>query len=104
MGKEKLSVANVIKALALINIQDIFKFMITATDDEIIDRYGSEETAINIAEKYLQIATKAEFLELPLQGWSMKYSMPIKDSDERAEHEATFYDVKDETSVTKKDE
>ena len=37
--KEALSVANDIAALALINIQDIFRFVLTAKDDEIEERY-----------------------------------------------------------------
>ena len=38
MSKEQLSVGNSIKALALINIQDIFRFTITAKDEEIRER------------------------------------------------------------------
>ena len=51
MSKEQLSVGNSIKALALINIQDIFRFTITAKDEEIRERYGSEESAVCVAEK-----------------------------------------------------
>ena len=90
--KEHLSVGNNIKALALINIQDIFRFTITASDEEIIDRYGTEERALSVAEKYLDIALKAEILEHPLKGWSMKYTMPVKGSDERIDYTAYFYD------------
>ena len=92
MSKEQLSVGNNIKALALINIQDIFRFTITATDEEIIDRYGTEERALSVAEKYLDIALRAEMLEYPLKGWSMKYTMPEKGSDKRKEFVAYFYD------------
>ena len=92
--KETLSVANEIAALALINIQDIFFFVLTAKDEEIEERYGSERIAIEIAEKYLEIATKASLLEYHVSGWSMKYSQPIKDSDDRIEKTARFYDVK----------
>ena len=56
MSKEQLSVGNDIRALALINIRDIFQFTITAKDQEIIDRYGSEEVAVSVAEQYLDIA------------------------------------------------
>ena len=96
MDKKKatLSVANDIAALALINIQDIFYFVLTAKDDEIEERYGTERTAIDIAERYLEIALKAPLLEQRLSGWSMKYSQPIKDSDDRREYVARFYDVK----------
>lgn len=90
--KEQLSVANDIKGLALINIQDIFRFTITATDEEIEDRYGSEAKAIQVAEKYLDIAMRVEILEYSLKGWSMKYSVPIKGKDERIEKESYFYD------------
>lgn len=90
--KEQLSVANDIKGLALVNIQDIFRFTITATDKEIEDRYGSEAKAIQVAEKYLDIATKCSVLEYGLRGWSMKYSVPIKGKSERIEKEAYFYD------------
>ena len=81
MSKEQLSVGNSIKALALINIEDIFRFTITAKDEEIKERYGSEESAVCVAEKYLDIALKVGMLE-----------MPIKDSDERADYTAYFYD------------
>lgn len=91
-GKQYLSVGNDILALALINIQDIFKFTLTAKDSEIEDRYGSEECAVRVAEKYLNIARDAIWLEKQISGWSMKYSMPIKDSDERVEKIARFYD------------
>lgn len=92
MSKEHLSVGNDIRALALINIQDIFQFVLTAKDEEIIDRYGTEERALSVAEKYLDIALKAEILEYPLKGWSMKYTMPEKGSDKRKEFVAHFYD------------
>ena len=92
MSKEQLSVGNDIRALALINIQDIFQFVLTAKDEEIIDRYGTEERALSVAEKYLDIALKAEMLEYPLKGWSMKYTMPEKGSDKRKEFVAHFYD------------
>lgn len=92
MSKEQLSVGNDIRALALINIQDIFQFVLTAKDEEIIDRYGTEERALSVAEKYLDIALKAEILEYPLKGWSMKYTMPEKGSDKRKEFVAHFYD------------
>ena len=92
MSKEQLSVGNDIRALALINIQDIFRFTITARDEEIRERYGSEESAVCVAEKYLDIALKASILEQPLKGWSMKYTMPEKGSDKRKEFVAHFYD------------
>lgn len=95
MNKVKMSVANSIKALALININDIFRFTITATDDEIRERYSSEEDAVNVAEKYLDIALKAGMLEMPIKGWSMTYTMPEKDSDKRNEYKAYFYDVEE---------
>ena len=91
MNKEQLSIGNSIKALALINIQDIFRFTLTAKDAEIKERYGSEESAVCVAEKYLDIALKASILENALAGWSMNYTMPIKDSDERANYTAYFY-------------
>lgn len=91
MSKEQLSVGNNIKALALINIQDIFSFTITAKDEEIRERYGSEESAVCVAEKYLDIALKTGMLEHALAGWNMNYTMPIKDSDERADYTAYFY-------------
>ena len=92
MSKEQISVGNNIKALALINIQDIFRFTITARDEEIRERYGSEEEAVRVAEMYLEIALKAGMLEHALAGWNMNYPMPIKDSDERADYTAYFYD------------
>ena len=92
MSKEQLSVGNSIKALALINIQDIFRFTITAKDEEIRERYGSEESAVCVAEKYLDIALKTGMLEHAIAGWNMNYTMPIKDSDERADYTAYFYD------------
>ena len=90
--EHQLSVAKNIKGLALINIEDIFEFTITATDREIEDRYGSEAKAIEVAEKYLDIAMRVEVLEYDLKGWSMKYSVPIKGKDERIEKESYFYD------------
>lgn len=92
---KQLSVAKDIEALALINIQDIFRFTITATDEEIEDRYGSEARAIEVAEKYLEIAMRASVLEYDLKGWSMKYSVPIKGKNERIEKTAYFYDMAD---------
>lgn len=92
---EQLSVAKDIKALALINIQDIFRFTITATDKEIEDRYGSEARAIEVAEKYLEIAMRTSVLEYDLKGWSVTYSVPIKDKNERIEKTAYFYDIAD---------
>ena len=92
MSKEQLSVGNSIKALALINIEDIFRFTIAAKDEEIKERYGSEEEAVRVAEMYLEIALKASILEQPLKGWSMKYTMPEKGSDKRKEFVAHFYD------------
>lgn len=88
----KMSVADEIKAWALLNIRDIFSFVMTAEDAEIEERYGSEKTAIDIAEKYLEIGMKASMLEFPIAGWSMKYSQPIKGKDgERITKEAVFY-------------
>ena len=75
MSKEQLSVGNSIKALALINIQDIFRFTITAKDEEIRERYGSEESAVCVAEKYLDIALKVGMLEHALAGWNMNYTI-----------------------------
>ena len=99
--REQLSVARDIKALALINIQDIFRFTITAKDNEIEDRYGSEARAIEVAEKYLDIAMKADVLEYDLKGWSMKYSVPIKGKGERIEKVAYFYDRQTEPQTDK---
>ena len=92
---EQLSVAKDIKALALINIQDIFRFMITATDKEIEDRYESEARAIEVAEKYLEIAMRTSVLGYDLNGWSVTYSVPIKGKNERIEKTAYFYDKAD---------
>lgn len=103
MSKEQLSVGNNIKALALINIQDIFSFTITAKDEEIRERYGSEESAVCVAEKYLDIALKASILENALAGWSMNYTMPINDSDERANYTAYFYNKYKETEEATED-
>ena len=100
MSKEQLSVGNSIKALALINIEDIFRFTITAKDEEIKERYGSEESAVCVAEKYLDIALKASILEGALAGWNMNYTMPIKDSDERADYTAYFYNKYKEAEET----
>ena len=91
MSKVQLSVANQIKALALINVKDIFKFMITATDEEIEDRYINEERAVKIAEKYIDIASSVEFIEHKLNGFEMNYSMPVKDSEDRVTHHVKFY-------------
>lgn len=91
---DKLSVANDIKALALINIQDIFRFMIIATDAEIKERYETEARAIELAEKFLDIAIRANFAQDSIKGWSITYSQPIENSDERREYTAYFYDRK----------
>lgn len=100
--KDVLSVANEIKALALINIKDIFQFTISARDKEIISRYGSEEDAIMVAEKYLEIATKASMIQQSIphrtnKGWEMTYTQPIKNSDERTKKTAIFYNTKGES-------
>ena len=95
--KNQLSVANDIAALALINVQDIFYFCLTAKDDEIEERYGTEERAIRIAEKYMEIAEKAQRTEaFSLKGWAMTYSQPIKDTDKRVVKTAHFYDEKED--------
>lgn len=94
--RTQLSVIHDIQALALINIQDIFQFVLTAKDEEIEKRYGDEETAIKIAEKYLDIALNIEIFERGLAGWSMTYSQPITDSDDRITKKACFYDVHEE--------
>lgn len=104
MNKYELSVANNIKALALINVQDIFKFLLTAKDEKIEDRYETEERAVKIAEKYIDIANRAAMVELGLQGWSMKYSMPIANSDERKEYIAKFYDDYDDKEDAEPDD
>lgn len=93
MSKEKLSVANDIKALALINIQDIFHFTLTAKDEAIEKRYGTEERALKVAREYLEIAKQVSLIEIPLKGWSIDYSQPIANSDGRREHKACFFDV-----------
>lgn len=95
MSKEKLSVANDIKALALINIQDIFRFTLTAKDEAIEERYGTEERALKVAREYLEIAKQVSLIEIPLKGWSIDYSQPIADGDGRREHKACFFDVKE---------
>ena len=92
----EMSVASRIKGLALINIEDIFRFTISAKDSEIEDRYGSEERAVKVAREYIEIAQMAGALELGLRGWSMKYSQPIKDSDERVEKEVFFHSKVDD--------
>ena len=94
--KNHLSVAKDIAALALINVQDIYYFCLTAKDDEIEERYGTEERAIKVAEKYIEIAEKAQRMEVIfLKGWKTTFSQPIKDSDERVTKTAYFYDVKE---------
>ena len=93
--EDVLSVANDIKALALINIQDIFRFTLSAKDDEIEERYGTEEAAVRVAEKYLDIAMRASMLEYDIKGWSITYTQPIKDSDERMTRTECFFDRKE---------
>lgn len=95
MSKDKMSVANQIRALALINIEDIFNFTLTATDEQIVERYGTEERALKVAREYLEIACRADMIEYPIKGWSMKYSRPVMNSDERKDYTARFYDVKE---------
>ena len=90
----KMSVADEIRAWSLLNILDIMKFVMCATDSEISERYGTEETAIDIAEKYLNIGMKAEILQYPISGWSMKYSQPLKENPQnRVTHEAVFHTI-----------
>jgi len=96
--KKRMSVNHEINALALLNILDIFSFTLTATDSEIVERYGTESNAIDVAEKYLDIALKSEILSYPLGGWSMNYSQPLKDSEERTEKTAYFYDKEESES------
>lgn len=91
MSGDKMSVANSIKAWALLNIEDIFRFMITATDDEIEERYITEKNAVDIAEKYLNVAQQAHYLQLDISGWSFKYSQPTIDGS-RIDKEAFFSD------------
>lgn len=96
---DHLSVADNIKALALINIEDIFRFVLSAKDSEIEERYVTEERAIDVAEKYLEIALKAQMLEHSIKGWSMEYSQPIKGSEERMKHKAYFYTERGEATT-----
>lgn len=93
MGKNTLSVANEIKAFALINILDIFKFTLTAEDADIEKRYDTEERALKVAREYLEIAKQVSLIEIPIKGWSIDYSQPIANSDGRREHKACFFDV-----------
>lgn len=89
---QHMSVANDITALALINVQDIFSFVLTAKDSEIEERYVTEERALAVAEKYMDIAEKAQRMEtIFLHGWSMTYSQPLKDSNDRVTKKAYFY-------------
>ena len=97
--KNIMSVYNNIRALALVNIQDIFKFTLTAKDSEIEKRYGSEEKALEVAKKYLNIALQASALNYGLSGWSLKYSQPITDSNDRRETTAYFHDIKSEDNT-----
>lgn len=91
-NNDHMSVAQEIKAQALINVLDIFRFVLTAKDDEIEERYGSEERAINIAGKYIEIAMKSSILEYDISGWSIKYSQPTKDdAEKKIEKTAYFY-------------
>lgn len=94
--KNRMSVLNNIRALALINIEDIFRFTLTAKDSDIEERYGSEEKALEVAQKYLDIAQKSTLLNYELEGWSMTYSQPISNSDERKFNTAHFRDIKGE--------
>ena len=98
MSKKRttLSVIHDIQALALINIEDIFQFVLTAKDAEIEKRYDDEANAIRIAEKYLDIALRVGILEERLAGWSMTYSQPLTNSDDRVTKKACFYDVHEE--------
>ena len=90
----KMSVSDEIRAWALLNIRDIMQFVMCAHDDEIVERYGDEKTAIEICEKYVSIAMKAAMIEVPLAGWSMKYSQPVTGGDgKRVTHDAYFYTV-----------
>ena len=93
---KSMSVSQRISALALINIADIFEFIIGAKDGEINDRYGSEERAVDVAEKCANIAFRAQMLQNDIKGWSMTYTMPIKGGDERREYKARFYDARGE--------
>ena len=85
-----MSVAMEIDALALLNIRDILNYILTAEDDEIEKRYATEERAVAMAEKILNIALKAGILEHPLKGWSLKYTQPTGRGD-RVEHNAVFF-------------
>ena len=90
----KMSVSDEIRAWALLNIRDIMHFVMCAQDDEIEERYGDEKTAIEICEKYVSIAMKAAMIEVPLAGWSMKYSQPVSGGEgKRVTKDAYFYTV-----------
>lgn len=91
----EMSVHNEINALALINIRDILQFILQATDKEIEERYGCERTAVDTAEKIMNIALTSSIIENKLGGWSMKYSQPLKNSEEQIEKTAYFYDRKE---------
>lgn len=95
MNEIGMSVHNEINALALINIRDILQFILQATDKEIEERYGCERTAVDTAEKIMNIALTSSIIENKLGGWSLKYNQPLKDSEERIDHTAYFYDRKD---------
>jgi hypothetical protein len=91
-SNDHMSMSQEIEAFALLNILDIFQFVLTAKDDEIEERYGSEERAINTAEKYIDIASRSSMLEYHLAGWSIKYSQPIKgETDKTIEKTGYFY-------------
>ena len=55
---------------------------------------SSTACAIDIAEKYLNIGLKADILQYPISGWSMKYSQPLKENPQkRVTHEAVFHTI-----------
>ena len=87
-----------INALGLINVLDIFKFTLTAKDAEIEKRYGSEEKALQVADKYLSLIKQCNFLcdgAIPLPT-SIKITQPTTSGETRE----TFYEFsKSETPV-----
>ena len=72
-----------INSYGMINVLEIFQYLISAKDAEIKARYGSEMKALEAAEKTLSIIKQCNFLcddNLPLCA-SIKVTKPISTGD-----------------------
>lgn len=71
-----------LNALCIINAQDVITRLYADSDEDISIRYGTEESGLDVAMKYIELAERANrvfvLAQLPV---TMKISQPDKDGN-----------------------